>query len=205
VKFCVYSWFSLQIVSILLAEALYLDYPSNQSIENFTEVSPVSIKKKHHKRNNSRKPSSTTPRFIFIGAVLTLSATAAYYVISRPKTVEIGIGETRVKVEIADTPELRSKGLSNRKRLKSGRGMLFVFDFSRRQSFWMKDTPIPLSIAFISSDGTIRQIEQMTPFDLNKTPSHSPAQYALEVNQGFFKENGISVGMQVDLSNVTDQ
>ena len=123
--------------------------------------------------------------------------------ISTPKTVDIVIGETRVKVEIADTPELRAKGLSNRKRLRAGHGMLFVFEFSRRQSFWMKDTSIPLSIAFISPDGTIRQIEQMTPFDLGQVTSDYPTQYALEVNQGFFQEHNITVGMHVDLTNVT--
>ena len=163
----------------------------------------MSIQKKSHKRSGSPKPKSTTPRFIIIASLLALSAAAAYYVISVPKKVDIGIGETQVKVEIADTPQLRAKGLSGRKRLKDGRGMLFVFEFSRRQSFWMKDTPIPLSIAFISSDGTICQIEQMTPFNLNKISSDSPVKYALEVNQGYFKKNGITIGMQVDLSNVT--
>ncbi len=69
----------------------------------------------------------------------------------------------------------------------------------------MKDTLIPLSIAFISPDGAIRQIEQMTPFDLRLVTSHSPAQYALEVNQGFFKENGITVGARVDLTNVLNK
>jgi uncharacterized membrane protein (UPF0127 family) len=161
--------------------------------------------KKRHKNLLPSNKKRARYRVMLISAFLALSAAVVFYVISVPKTVEIGLGETRLKVEIADTPELRSKGLSNRKRLKSGRGMLFIFEFSRKQSFWMKDTPIPLSIAFISSDGTIRQIEQMTPFDLSKTPSHSPAQYALEVNQGFFKENGISVGMQVDLSNVINK
>jgi uncharacterized membrane protein (UPF0127 family) len=162
----------------------------------------VSQQKKRHKRSHSHKPKRTTPRFVIIAALSALSAAAAYYVISDTKTLEVWIGETRVKVEIADTPELRAKGLSGRKRLKAARCMLFVFEFSRRQSFWMKDTSIPLSIAFISSDGTIRQIEQMAPFDLKKISSDSPAQYALEVNQGFFKENGITGGMRVDLSNV---
>jgi uncharacterized membrane protein (UPF0127 family) len=142
---------------------------------------------------------------MLIAALLALLIVAACYVIDTPKTVDIWIGDSLIKAEIADTSELRAKGLSSRKHLPVGHGMLFVFEFSRRQSFWMKDTSIPLSIAFISSDGTIRQIEQMTPFDLNKTKSHSPVQFALEVNQGFFKENGITVGMHVDLSNVTDK
>ena len=142
---------------------------------------------------------------MLIAAMLAFSVIAGYCLINNPKTVDVLIGECRVRAEIADTHELRTKGLSGRKRLQAGHGMLFVFDFSRGQSFWMKDTSIPLSIAFISHEGMILQIEQMKPFDLNKISSDSPAQYALEVNQGFFKENGITVGMQVDLSNVTDQ
>jgi uncharacterized membrane protein (UPF0127 family) len=141
---------------------------------------------------------------MIIAAFLLLSAVAGYQMVTSRQTVDIWIAECRIKAEMADTHELRSKGLSGRKRLKAGHGMVFIFEFSRRQSFWMKDTSIPLSIAFISHDGTILQIEQMSPYDLRLVTSPSPAQYALEVNQGFFKENDISVGMRVDLSNVTD-
>jgi len=120
------------------------------------------------------------------------------------RVVDIRIGEHLMKVEIADTPRLRDKGLSGRKNLKEGYGMLFVFDFQRHVSFWMKDTHIPLSIAFISSDGRILQIKQMTPHDLHNITSDYAAKYALEVKQGFFDENGIEAGTRVDLSNVTD-
>ena len=142
---------------------------------------------------------------MLIAALLVLSAAAGYYVIRAPKTVDIWIGECWVKAEVADTPELQAKGLSGRKRLKAGGGMLFVFEYSRKRSFWMKDTSIPLSIAFISSKGSILQIEQMTPFDLRPIISHSPVRYALEVNQGFFKKNGITVGMPVDLTNLINR
>ena len=165
----------------------------------------MSKSKKRHNRTHLPKPKRITPRVMIIAAFLLLSAAAAYYVIIRPKTVDLWVGETRIKAEIADTPELRAKGLKGRKRLKEGGGMLFVFEYTRKQSFWMKDTSIPLSIAFISRDGTIRQIERMDPFDFNKTTSDSPVQYALEVNQGFFKENGITVGSHVDLTNVIDK
>lgn len=117
------------------------------------------------------------------------------------KIVDIRIGDCLIKVEIADTPEVRAKGLSNRKSLKDGHGMLFVFPSSRKRSFWMKDTSIPLAIAFIAPDGTIRQIEQLKPFDLRSVASNSPAQYVLEVNPALFEENHITVGMSVDLSN----
>ena len=100
---------------------------------------------------------------------------------------------------------MREKGLSGRKHLKPDHGMLFVFDYMRKQGFWMKDTHIPLSIAFISADGKIFQIEQMDPLDLHVIMSISPVRYALEVNKGFFAENGITVGMQVDLSKIVDR
>ena len=165
----------------------------------------MSKSKKRHNRTHLPKPKMFTPRVMIIAAFLLLSAVAGYYLISRPKTVDLWVGETRIKAEISDTPELRAKGLSGRKSLKADRGMVFVFEYLRIQSFWMKDTSIPLSIAFISPEGTIRQIEQMAPFDLGQVTSDSPAQYALEVNQGYFKENNITVGMRVDLSNVTDK
>ncbi len=78
--------------------------------------------------------------------------------------------------------------------------MLFVFAYPQRLDFWMKDTAIPLSIAFISSEGIIEQIEHMTPFDLHTVTSHTPVQYALVVNQGFFEKNGITAGSRVDIT-----
>jgi uncharacterized membrane protein (UPF0127 family) len=165
----------------------------------------MSKRKRRSQSAHRCKPKRITPRVMIIVALLVLSTAAAYYVISTPKTVDLWIQDCRVKVEIANTPELHAKGLGGHKRLKAGHGMLFVFEYTRRQSFWMKDTSIPLSIAFISPDGTIRQIEQMQPFDLRLVTSPSPAQYALEVNQGFFKENNITVGMPVDLTNVIDK
>ena len=162
----------------------------------------MSKRKKRSKRSHPRKPKRVTPRVIIIAAFLLLSAVAGYHMITSGQTADIWVGECRIKVEIANTPELQGKGLSGRKRLKTGDGMLFVFQYSRGRSFWMKDTSIPLSIAFISPEGVILQIEQMMPFDLRQVISHSPAQYVLEVNQGFFKENGIAVGMHVDLTNV---
>lgn len=161
-------------------------------------------RKQRHRSLLSPKPKKFPLRVMLIAAIVAFSTVAGYYIVSKPKTVDISIGECRVRTEIANTPELREKGLSRRKRLKAEHGMLFVFQYSRRQRFWMKDTSIPLSIAFISPDGTIFQIEQMKPYDLSWVTSHSPAKYALEVNQGFFNENGITVGMNVDLTNVID-
>jgi uncharacterized membrane protein (UPF0127 family) len=102
--------------------------------------------------------------------------------------------EVDVGVEIANTREEREKGLMDRTSLPEDRGMLFVFDREQPLSFWMKNTLIPLSIAYIDSQGRIVDIQDMQPLDETPHPSAEPAQYALEVNQGFFADRGIEVG-----------
>jgi uncharacterized membrane protein (UPF0127 family) len=117
---------------------------------------------------------------------------------------EMRVAGHLVDVEIADTPEERASGLMNRKTLKEDQGMLFVFDREERVSFWMKNTSIPLSIAFISADGTIRQIEDMESFSLESIPSRRSVLYALEVNRGWFDERGIAVGDRVEIPDYND-
>jgi len=104
-----------------------------------------------------------------------------------------------VQVEIADTPEERQTGLMGRSALAENAGMLFVFDQEQILSFWMKDTLIPLSIAYIDAEGRIVDIQDMQPLDETSHPSAEPAQYALEVNQGFFEGRGVMVGDMVEL------
>jgi uncharacterized membrane protein (UPF0127 family) len=104
-----------------------------------------------------------------------------------------------VQVEIADTPDERLTGLMGRPALAADTGMLFIFDQEQMLSFWMKDTLIPLSIAYINAEGRIVDIQDMQPLDETSHPSAEPAQYALEVNQGFFEERGVMVGDIVEL------
>ena len=106
-------------------------------------------------------------------------------------------GSVEITVEIARTEEERSQGLMHRKRLPDGEGMLFVFDRDQQLSFWMKDTIIPLSIAFIASDGRIIEIKDMQPLDLNPVRSSRSVRYALEVPQGWFGRAGIQPGDMV--------
>jgi uncharacterized protein len=106
-----------------------------------------------------------------------------------------------VRVEIADGPFEQQRGLMYRTSLGEDRGMLFVFQREQPLSFWMKNTRIPLSIAYIDSKGRITDILDMKPLD-DKPPhyvSSGPVQYALEVNQGFFDEHGVKVGERVRL------
>ena len=107
--------------------------------------------------------------------------------------------EVEVEVEIADDEAEQRRGLMERTELAENTGMLFVFDREAPRSFWMRNTLIPLSIAYIAADGRIVDIQDMQPLDETSHPSAEPAQYALEVNQGFFAERGIEVGDVVEV------
>jgi len=111
--------------------------------------------------------------------------------------IEASGGEdVEVEVEIADDTQEMARGLMGRTALAEDAGMLFVYPEERELSFWMKDTLIPLSIAFMDSGGRIVDIQDMKALD--DTPPHytsaEPARYALEVNKGFFDERGVEVG-----------
>ena len=99
-----------------------------------------------------------------------------------------------IKVEVARTEKEKERGLMFRERMGKNEGMLFVYEREERLSFWMKNTRLPLSIAFIDKGGKIVDIQDMEPFSLRTHVSARPAQYALEMNQGWFKKNGIEVG-----------
>ena len=99
-----------------------------------------------------------------------------------------------VKAEVAEKEEDRNYGFMNRKNIPDGTGMLFVFEKEQILSFWMKNTPHPLSIAYIDSRGKIRNIYDMTPFSLTPIKSTSSVRYALEVPQGWFTTNNINIG-----------
>ena len=110
------------------------------------------------------------------------------------KNTMLSIEGFPIEVEIADTEDSRALGLMGRQSLSHDSGMLFVFDQPDNLSFWMKNTHIPLSIAFISETGEIINIENMYPHDHGNTRSSKPATCALEVNQGWFKQKGIHPG-----------
>ena len=99
-----------------------------------------------------------------------------------------------VKAEIAEKEEERNHGFMERKNIPDGTGMLFIFDRDQILSFWMKNTPHPLSIAYIDYNGKIRNIYDMTPFSLTPIKSTSSCRYALEVPQGWFSNKGVNIG-----------
>lgn len=104
-----------------------------------------------------------------------------------------------VNAEIAEKAEDRNHGFMERKNIPDGTGMLFVFEKDQILSFWMKNTPHPLSIAYIDSKGKIRNIYDMTPYSLSSIISTVSVRYALEVPQGWYKKNGITEGDTVIL------
>ena len=113
-------------------------------------------------------------------------------------TVDLRIGGRYVRAEVARTPAERERGLMFRRTLGESAGMLFVFPDSDFRHFYMKNTEIPLSIAFIASDGRITQIEDMKPFDLTLTNSREAVPYALEMPLGWFRASGVGVGEFVE-------
>ncbi len=115
----------------------------------------------------------------------------------RLPTVPLSIGKHALVAEVAASPETRERGLMFRYDLKENEGMLFVFPATQRLAFWMKNTPLPLSIAFIDARGTILNIRDMMPFTTDGHPSEGDALYALEVNRGWFAQRGIRAGDRV--------
>jgi hypothetical protein len=110
---------------------------------------------------------------------------------------ETASGSTRVRVELADTQDLREKGLMGRASLGDDAGMVFVWPEDTTSAFWMKDTLIPLSIAFITAEGTVLSIIDMEPCGSDPCPVYDPHvtyRMALEVNKGAFGRHGVRVG-----------
>lgn len=98
---------------------------------------------------------------------------------------------------VARTSEERALGLMHRAELPESEALLFLCEEKTRQSFWMKDTPLPLSAAFIDDDGTILEIADLAPHDTEPCRSAHPVRYVLEANQGWFSERGIAPGTRI--------
>lgn len=105
-----------------------------------------------------------------------------------------------VRTELAITDEEKNFGFMERKDIPDGTGMIFVYETDFKMSFWMKNTPHPLSIAYIDSRGTIREIYNMKPYCLDPIWSIVQCRYALEVPQGWFKNNNVNPGDKIDVS-----
>ncbi|MDX9884927.1 DUF192 domain-containing protein [Thauera sp.] len=113
---------------------------------------------------------------------------------SRLPEAELGFGMYRIEAEVAHTFETRQIGLMNRTAMPLHRGMVFVFPEARAHCMWMKNTPLPLSVAFVDERGRVINIEDMQPQTTDNHCAAGPARFALEMNLGWFAERGVKAG-----------
>jgi len=134
-------------------------------------------------------------------AALALAMAALPACAQEPQTnlsrVTLSAGMHQIDAQIAQTNEQRATGLMYRKEMPQHEGMLFVFERPSVQCFWMKDTLLPLSAAFVADDGTVVNIADMKPLALDSHCSDKPVRYVLEMNQGWFAKKGVKPGMKL--------
>ena len=134
---------------------------------------------------------------ICIALLTTISFSANAQVNTGLPTIQIKAGMYAIQAEVADNPNLREVGLMNRTSLPMNSGMLFIFEQKAGNCFWMKNTKLPLSIAFIADDGKIINIEEMQADTTNNHCPKAPIRYALEMNKGWFSDRVIVPGNMI--------
>lgn len=153
---------------------------------------------------NSPRFFARSRNLIFLAIVflfLLSSCSALERFEKRALIIESKNGPVIIVAEIASTPKQHEQGLMHRKQLNDGEGMLFIFERDAVRSFWMKNTLIPLSIAYIASDGRIVEIYDMEPENLSSVTSSRSVRYALEVPQGWFSRTGLEPGDKLVIEN----
>ena len=137
---------------------------------------------------------STFIRYVFVLLASICSGYSLAQVNVGLPTIELKTGIYRIQAELADTPKSREVGLMNRTSMPTNSGMLFVFEQKAGHCFWMNNTKIPLSIAFIADDGKIVNIDEMQAETTNNHCPTAPVRYALEMNKQWFSERVIVPG-----------
>jgi len=127
--------------------------------------------------------------------LLLLAAAPAFA--QAPQTIELSAGMHLIRAEVAADMSTRSRGLMFRKSLAPNAGMVFVFDEASQHCMWMKNTYVPLSVAFLDEQGTIINIEDMAPQTEDTHCAKKPARYALEMDRGWFSTRGIKPGTKL--------
>lgn len=142
-------------------------------------------------------------RLSVLGIFLVLIIALALGLQKPQKQEQVKIGKTSINVEVADTPDKRDQGLSNRKSLNQDSGMLFVFDQKDRHPFWMKQMHFDLDFIWIADDKVVDITENVPkPTDPNNLPQYVPKElvnYVLEVNSGFVRNHQIKLGDKVEI------
>lgn len=111
--------------------------------------------------------------------------------------IKLSVGMHLISAQVAATPEQRAVGLMFRQDMPQGEGMLFVFDDATPQCFWMKNTLLPLTAAFVADDGTIVNLANMKPQTTDSHCSAKPVKYVLEMNLGWFEKKGVKAGSKL--------
>jgi uncharacterized protein len=111
--------------------------------------------------------------------------------------VQLQSGMHNIRAQVASTGEQRATGLMHRREMPQHEGMLFIFEQPSVQCFWMKNTLLPLSIAFLADDGTVVNIREMKPQALDSQCSDKPVRYVLEMNEGWFAKRGVKAGAKL--------
>jgi uncharacterized protein len=111
--------------------------------------------------------------------------------------VQLQAGMHQIQVQVAATPDQRAIGLMHRAEMPQTEGMLFAFEQATQQCFWMKNTLLPLTAAFIADDGTIVNLADMKPMTTDAHCSTQPVRWVLEMNQGWFAKRGIKAGFKL--------
>lgn len=132
-----------------------------------------------------------------IGALAGLLVGAAAWAQGAMPLMELTAGFHRIEAEVAASDRDRQVGLMNRREMPPQRGMLFVFDHENTHCMWMRNTLLPLSVAFMDAKGVIINIEDMKPQTEDNHCAKVPARYALEMNAGWFAQRGIKPGMKL--------
>jgi len=112
-------------------------------------------------------------------------------------SITLSAGMHLIQAEVAQTPDQRSTGLMFRSAMGTNEGMLFAFEAPGQQCFWMKNTLLPLSVAFVDDDGSVVNIENMKPQTLDSHCSKKPVRFVLEMNEGWFAKRGIKAGSRL--------
>lgn len=122
---------------------------------------------------------------------------AQEYAQTNLERINLNAGIHKIEVQVALTPQQHAIGLMHRSEMPAQEGMLFVFQSPSKQCFWMKNTKLPLTAAFIADDGSIVNMEDMKPQTLDAHCSRKPVRYVLEMNRGWFAQKGIKAGSKL--------